>query len=183
MAKAASLIALVGLSMGSTMVGASTPVSSLRASSHDHLKVAVVEFPTYHIKAKIVPETLNRAGTVLQIPEDARQVGWFRLGSQPGEPGTSLMFGHRNQTAALWNVPSMKRGTPVTVTGLNGVVTKWKVTSVQTIDKRHPTPAMYNTEGPPRLALVTCGGPFNYATGHFVDNVIAWADLAVPPKR
>jgi hypothetical protein len=29
--------------------------------------------------------------------------------------------------------------------------------------------------GPPRLAIVTCGGPFDAATGHYVDNVIVWA--------
>ena len=32
--------------------------------------------------------------------------------------------------------------------------------------------------GPPRLALVTCGGVFNYSTGHYNDNVIIWATPA-----
>ena len=28
---------------------------------------------------------------------------------------------------------------------------------------------------PPKLAIVTCGGPFDAATGHYLDNVIVWA--------
>jgi hypothetical protein len=34
------------------------------------------------------------------------------------------------------------------------------------------------TTGPPKLALVTCGGPFVSATGHYLDNVIVWATPA-----
>jgi hypothetical protein len=36
-------------------------------------------------------------------------------------------------------------------------------------------PSLFDTAGPPRLALVTCGGPFDSATGHYLDNIIVWA--------
>jgi hypothetical protein len=32
--------------------------------------------------------------------------------------------------------------------------------------------SLFATTGPPRLALVTCGGSFDPATGHYRDNVI-----------
>ena len=36
---------------------------------------------------------------------------------------------------------------------------------------------LFLNSGPPKLALVTCGGPFDAATGHYLDNVIVWATL------
>jgi len=38
--------------------------------------------------------------------------------------------------------------------------------------------SLFATTGPPRLALVTCGGSFDPATGHYRDNVIVWAKPA-----
>lgn len=32
--------------------------------------------------------------------------------------------------------------------------------------------------GLPELALVTCGGTFNYSTGHYDDNIVVWATPA-----
>lgn len=36
---------------------------------------------------------------------------------------------------------------------------------------------LFVNSGPPKLALVTCGGPFDAATRHYLDNVIVWATL------
>jgi hypothetical protein len=56
----------------------------------------------------------------------------------------------------------------------HGTVTRWKVTHVQVVLKSALPAALFVDTGPPRLALVSCGGPFDAATGHYVDNVIAW---------
>lgn len=39
------------------------------------------------------------------------------------------------------------------------------------------TTSLFATTGPDRLALITCDGPFDRATGHYTDNVIVWAAL------
>ena len=45
-------------------------------------------------------------------------------------------------------------------------------------------PQLWVTKGPAQLALVTCGGPFDAATGHYFDNVIVWAgELSWPQGR
>ena len=36
---------------------------------------------------------------------------------------------------------------------------------------------MYGRAGYPSLRLITCGGPFDQATGHYVDNIIVYAHL------
>jgi len=38
--------------------------------------------------------------------------------------------------------------------------------------------SLWVTTGQPKLALVTCGGPFDATTGHYSDNLIVWATEA-----
>jgi hypothetical protein len=41
-----------------------------------------------------------------------------------------------------------------------------------------PTAAVYgNTTDRAELRLITCGGAFDHASGHYVDNVVAFAHL------
>jgi hypothetical protein len=40
-----------------------------------------------------------------------------------------------------------------------------------------PTKKVYGDIAFPGLRLITCGGAFNEATGHYVDNVIAYGHL------
>jgi hypothetical protein len=35
--------------------------------------------------------------------------------------------------------------------------------------------AIFSTEGPPVLTVITCGGTFDSATHHYADNVIVYA--------
>ena len=52
----------------------------------------------------------------------------------------------------------------------------WTVDAApQTALKTQLPPALWVTTGTPKLALVTCGGPFDPATGHYLDNVLVWA--------
>jgi hypothetical protein len=38
-----------------------------------------------------------------------------------------------------------------------------------------PTKRIWTTTSRPLLRLVSCGGPFNHATGHYRDNIIVYA--------
>jgi hypothetical protein len=40
-----------------------------------------------------------------------------------------------------------------------------------------PTASVYGKSGDPSLRLITCGGPFDQATGHYTDNIIVYAHL------
>jgi hypothetical protein len=55
------------------------------------------------------------------------------------------------------------------------------VTRVERFPKdRFPTALVYGNIDHAGLRLITCGGTFNSATGHYDDNFVAFADL-VPP--
>ena len=50
------------------------------------------------------------------------------------------------------------------------------VVDVERVDKtRLPTAQLFARDGPPLLTLITCGGEFDRAAGHFRDNVVVHA--------
>ena len=52
---------------------------------------------------------------------------------------------------------------------------------MQAFDKtRFPTDRVYGPTAGPELRLITCGGAFDAATGHYERNVIAFGVLADP---
>ncbi len=64
----------------------------------------------------------------------------------------------------------------IQIINLEGRTSTWHVSSQpETTAKTALPPSLFATTGLDRLALVTCGGPFDPETGHYADNVIVWA--------
>lgn len=134
-------------------------------------------------------------GAVLNPPADIAHVGWWdgqiAYGNpanpkqlinfptpKPGQPGIAVIAGHINWAGigpgALANLAQLKPGDTFTVT-LSGTVTTWDVITNVTISKTALPSVLGTPGGPPRVALVTCGGPYNPDTGHYYDNTIVTA--------
>ncbi len=129
---------------------------------------------------------LNADGTV-QVPTDVEQPGWYRLGAAPGEIGSAVILGHVDSTEGpgiFFNLRSLVAGDLVEVTLANGLTAQFKVTSVETYLKANfPDRTVYASDGQSTLQLVTCGGTFDAATGHYLSNIVVYTSLVavVPP--
>lgn len=134
--------------------------------------------PALGVRAPVLPEGIDQTpgdrGN-LAVPSNAREVGWWDGGPAPGQGGVAVVAGHRAVGGAFWQLPQLQTGAAIQVTGTNGQTTTWKVTQVQQLLKAQLPESIWTEGGPPKLALVTCGGGFNYAIGHYNDNVIVWA--------
>lgn len=151
--------------------------------------------PSIGTDAPIIPEGASGPnGGALDVPSSVHVIGWWdgawrspnglvrERVARPGQPGVALLAGHIDSAAqghgALYRLQEIKPGAGVTVYGEGGAVTKWKVTRLQVVNKSALPAGLFVDTGPPRLAVVSCGGPFDPSTGHYVDNVIAWATPA-----
>lgn len=130
-------------------------------------------------------------GGALDVPSRIDEVGWWdgiwespegvirEKVAEPGQPGVALLAGHIDSAVqgegALYRLQQIKQGADITVTDSRGQAAHWRVTRLQAVPKTALPAALFVNHGPPRLAIVSCGGPFDTATGHYVDNVIAWA--------
>ena len=58
----------------------------------------------------------------------------------------------------------------------DGTSRQFEVTDLQQYDKDDlPFEQIFTDEGQPRLALITCGGAFDYSARSYEDNIVAYA--------
>jgi hypothetical protein len=153
--------------------------------------------PSLGVDAPLVPTgATGSVGTAaLTIPSDVHTVAWWdgvvsdggrtvqENAPEPGQPGVALLAGHIDSATAgpgaLYDLKDLAPGAIVEVVDSNQQVSTWRVSAPpETSLKTALPPSLWVTTGPPKLALVTCGGPFDAATGHYLDNVIVWATPA-----
>ncbi|MGY1697847.1 class F sortase [Geodermatophilus sp. SYSU D00814] len=119
----------------------------------------------------------------MALPDDVERAGWYRFGPAPGAPGSAVVAGHVDDAEQGLGAMAALRGTEpgdeVVVTDAAGAVTRWRVVSRELLDKQAlPVDALFRRDGPPRLTLVTCGGPFLPEVGGYRDNVVVVAEPA-----
>jgi sortase (surface protein transpeptidase) len=161
-----------------------TPHATTRVAWNPTLpnEVATISIPALGVSAPVLAET--PVNGLLTIPPDVHNVGWDEQTPTPGQPGVTLLAGHVNWVGqgegALGAIGQLVPGDTVTV-NWQGHKTTWRITtkpvlSPNTVD--HPW--LFSNQGSPRLALVTCGGPFKEIPGvggSYADNVIVQAVL------
>lgn len=69
------------------------------------------------------------------------------------------------------------RGERIQITTADGAVHTYRVATVASYPKTALPLTVFGRRGPPRLVLVTCGGRFDSATRHFLDNIVVTAVL------
>jgi len=80
--------------------------------------------------------------------------------------------------AVFYKLARLHRGDKVQVTRKDGAIVFFQIDSIQRAPKNaFPTKKVYGDIGFPGLRLITCGGSFNKATGHYVDNIIAYGHM------
>jgi hypothetical protein len=143
-----------------------------------------LQIPAIHVSTKIVDEGLDADGA-LQVPPltDAgvREVGWYDLGPAPGQVGSAIIAGHVDSYQAagvFYDLGTLAPGNAVEVTLANGETVHFTVTSVHEYSKAHfPAREVYGPEPYQALRLITCGGAFDEATGHYLSNIVAYARM------
>jgi hypothetical protein len=132
------------------------------------------------IDARVYGVDIDTHSGALAIPKDIDRVGWWRDGAAPGSAtGAILLTGHvdsaKRGAGAFYALKNARRGDTVSVTSDDGKVRDYRVTTMQRVAKAALPASIYSRTGRRRLVLVTCGGPFDAAIGHYRDNLIVTA--------
>jgi LPXTG-site transpeptidase (sortase) family protein len=141
-----------------------------------------IRIPGIGVNAPVMKVGRDADGTV-QVPplEEHNLTGWYEYGPAPGQRGPAVILGHVDSTTGIsvfYYLKNMHAGNKVYVTLADGKVAAFAVDGLQRVAKdAFPTASVYGKSGYPSLRLITCGGPFDKATGHYVDNVIVYAHL------
>jgi sortase (surface protein transpeptidase) len=160
---------------------AATATSATRRSPQKQLPIPVrISVPAIGVRAPLIPLGLNRDGTA-EVPKSFSVAGWFRPGPEPGERGAAVILGHvdsKSGPGVFYHLKALRRGDRIRIRLVNRKTIQFVVTGSMEAPKNHfPTRIVFAHTSVPTLRLVTCGGGFNYATGHYLDNYIVFARL------
>src|SRR5580693_8569165 len=117
----------------------------------------------------------------LQVPplNMASVAGWYTGSPRPGSIGSAIIVGHIDTTrgpAVFARLNTLTRGDKIYVKRADGTLAEFRVTSVQTYLKDHfPTEDVYGPVPDAELRLITCGGTFDKAIGHYLSNFVVYA--------
>ena len=140
--------------------------------------------PAIGVNAPVLP-TGVQAGGALAIPPDPSDIGWWAGGAFPGKPtGAVILVGHINSAVlgpgALLRLQDVRPGNLVTVMA-SGQTFRYRVVALRAYAKANlPVAAVFGQQVAARLVVVSCGGAFDATTGHYLDNIVAYA---VPSGR
>ncbi len=117
----------------------------------------------------------------LQVPPlaSASVAGWYTGSPRPGAIGSAIIVGHidsGNSAGVFVRLNTLTRGDKVYVKRADGTLVEFRVTSVQSYLKDDfPTQEVYGPVPDAELRLITCGGAFDAATGHYLRNIVVYA--------
>jgi Sortase domain len=133
-----------------------------------------------------VHKAATRPTGELMLPTNVNQAGWWDGGSRLGDPYGSLVIAAHVDSftqgrGRFVELLSMHPGDRVNVWSANLRET-FHVTSARLVPKPLLTPRSYaySGHGPPRLVLITCGGPYDSVNGYHDNMVVVAAPLSGP---
>ena len=143
-----------------------------------------VTIPAIGVHSRLLRLGRNSDGTI-QVPSLATSSGlaaWYRYSATPGQIGASVIEGHVDSyqgPAVFFRLGALRPGDSIDVTLADGVTAIFRVTGVRQYAKsKFPAKAIYGVTRFAALRLITCGGAFDYATGHYVSSTVVYASLA-----
>ena len=132
------------------------------------------------VDAPVISLGLRSNGT-LEVPTDYSETGWWSGGAKPGQIGSTVVVGHvdnRRGPAVFYKLPKLKAGDIVTVSRVKRPPVHYVIEDLGTWAKANfPSEIVYGPTPISEIRLITCGGVFNRATGHYADNIIAFGRM------
>jgi hypothetical protein len=142
-----------------------------------------VNIPAIGVDSKLLHLGLNSDGTI-QVPSlvtSSGEAAWYKYSATPGQIGSSVIEGHVDSyqgAAVFFRLGALRPGDTVDVTLANGITAIFRVTGVREYAKsRFPAKVIYGATDYASLRLITCGGVFDYATGHYLSSTVVFASL------
>ena len=147
-----------------------------------------LEIPAIRVRTPLL-RLGQRADGTLAVPVPGPhydQAGWYRYSPTPGARGPAVIVGHidsrRGGPSVFFRLGELHTGDVVRVARADGTVATFAVQQVRRFHKSaFPTQLVYGNTDQAALRLITCGGPFDTTSGHYLDNIVVTATLLPPP--
>jgi len=179
----AAVVALAGGPRGDGRLAGGIPVDErvpvpvpLEAS-----EVTGLDVPGIGLFSREVTELGLRDDDSLDVPTDARTVGWYERSASPGAVGPTVLAAHvdyKGEEGVFARLGDVQAGDRVEVYREDDTVAVFSVDRVDRFAKdAFPTEAVYGPTPDGQLRLITCGGVFNEEKRSYDDNIVVFGHL------
>lgn len=139
-----------------------------------------IRIPKAQVDATV--ETVQIIDGVMQNPTGPWVVSWYKETTKLGQRGNAVMAGHVDYwdvgEAVFYNLEDVAKGDEIEITGEDGKVYTYQVDWTKLYDADADQEAIQEIVGETSveaLTLITCGGPFDYDTGQYLQRFIVRA--------
>jgi LPXTG-site transpeptidase (sortase) family protein len=123
----------------------------------------------------------GQGGLLLPVPplaKAATDAGWYQFTAVPGAAGNAVIVGHVDTyvgPAVFYDLYLLRPGDSIYVDA-GGPRQRFTVTSDREMLKSSlPVNQVFGSTEKHELWLITCGGAFDYKTGHYLANIVVSA--------
>lgn len=148
-----------------------------------------VSIPAIGVRSTLLRLGRNKDGTI-QVPNlvtSAGEAAWYKYSVTPGQAGASVIEGHVDSyhgPAVFFRLGALRPGNQIDVTLADGITAVFRVTGVREYAKdEFPAEIVYGPADYAALRVITCGGDFDPATGHYLSSVVVFASLVSSLRR
>jgi hypothetical protein len=132
-------------------------------------------------------EALRVDNGAMQDPTGPWVVAWYENLGALGRIGNIVMAGHIDYwnvgPAVFYNLSTLQPGDEITVSGEDGQAYPYAVEWVQQFDSTSmPLDDVIGSTDGQTLTLITCGGAFDYASGHYLSRTVVRANRSGPAQ-
>lgn len=116
----------------------------------------------------------------MDVPDNVSDVGWYKYGPRPGEPGSAVLAAHVDLAGpgrgVFYELGELNPGDQITVEYSDGSEMVFDVVARSTYRKSElPLDSIFSESGPAVLTLITCGGGFSQSSRSYDSNVVVFA--------
>lgn len=171
---------LLLLSLGLIAVLWSKPIIPTRTARKEVFGLpAKLIIPLIGVEAKVQYLGVNAKGE-MEVPDSIIDVGWFKLGSKPGEKGSAVMAGHLNgvggKAGVFANLNKLKTGDILKIVDDNGQKLTFVVKKINIYDLGYVDEVFSRSDGI-YLNLITCDGVWDEAKKSYDKRLVVFTEL------
>jgi sortase (surface protein transpeptidase) len=142
-----------------------------------------LHIPDLKIDAPIEAYGVNSHTGQMDVPDNVRDVAWYRFGPTPGQAGSAVLAAHvdleGHGPGVFFRLGDLEAGDLIEVLFDDGTELAFDVRARALYRKEElPLEAIFSKEGPPVLTLITCGGGFDPSVARYDSNVVVYATPA-----
>lgn len=135
--------------------------------------------PVINVNAGIQSLGVTPQGT-MEVPDNAVDVGWFKIGPRPGEKGSAVMAGHldgkNDEKGVFIDLYKLKVGDKLSVVDDKGKTVTFAVTESRIYDPGYAD-EVFSGNDSARLNLITCDGLWNGTKKSYDKRLVVFTNI------